>query len=69
MRLVSRLAQQVTVSGQPISFAANEFIITEYSHKYSLEEFRGLAASAGFTPGESWMDEDRLFSVHYMTVP
>lgn len=68
MRLLSRREQTVTVAGLPIGFKAGEFIITEYSHKYSLEEFRGVATRAGFSPERSWMDEDRLFSVHYMTV-
>ena len=69
MRLVSRRVQTVTVAGLPIGFEQGEYIITEYSHKYSLEEFRGVATRAGFTPERSWMDEDRLFSIHYMTVP
>jgi len=69
MRLVSRVAQQVTVAGQTLSFAADEYIITEYSHKYSVDEFRGLAARAGFTPEQSWTDKDALFSLHYLTVP
>lgn len=69
MRLVSRRDQTVTVSDIPIDFAAGEHIVTEYSHKYSLEEFRGVARRAGFTPERSWMDEQRLFSVHYATVP
>jgi dimethylhistidine N-methyltransferase len=69
MRLVSRRVQTVTVAGFPIGFEAGEHILTEYSHKYSLEEFRGVAERAGFVPERSWMDENRLFSVHYMTVP
>jgi dimethylhistidine N-methyltransferase len=69
MRLVSRVAQRVTVAGQTLSFGAGEYIITEYSHKYSVDEFRGLAARAGFRPEKSWTDKDALFSVHYLTVP
>lgn len=69
MRLVSRREQTVHVSGFPIRFDAGEHILTEYSHKYSLEGFRGVAARAGFAPERSWMDERRLFSVHYLTVP
>jgi dimethylhistidine N-methyltransferase len=69
MRLVSRREQTVTVAGFPIGFEAGEHILTEYSHKYSLEEFRGVAERAGFVPERSWMDESRLFSIHYLTVP
>jgi uncharacterized SAM-dependent methyltransferase len=69
MRLVSRREQTVTVAGFPIGFEAGEHILTEYSHKYSLEVFRGVAERAGFVPERSWMDESRLFSIHYLTVP
>ena len=56
------------MADQEITFKANEFIITEYSHKYSLDEFGALARSAGWEPERSWVDDDRLFSMHYLTV-
>lgn len=68
MRLVSTCEQHVSVAGQAVEFAEGEFIITEYSHKYALDEFRALATKAGFTPLESWVDEEQLFSLHYMSV-
>ncbi|HEX5419734.1 MAG TPA: L-histidine N(alpha)-methyltransferase [Gammaproteobacteria bacterium] len=67
MRLVSTKNQSVTVAGRAVPFDKNEYIITEYSHKYSLDEFRALASSAGFVPERAWTDDERLFSVHYMT--
>ncbi len=69
MRLVSKKAQQVAIAGNTISFAPREYIITEYSHKYSLEEFEAMARSAGFERERVWLDEDALFSVQYFTVP
>ena len=66
MRLVSRADQQVTVAGQPIDFEAGEAILTEYSHKYELDEFAGLAADAGFAVAQVWTDPDRLFSVQFL---
>ena len=66
MRLVSRIDQRVTVSGQPIEFAADEAILTEYSHKYELDEFADLAADAGFGVDEIWVDDDRLFSLQLL---
>jgi len=69
MRLVSRTRQRVAVAGVPIEFAPGEYIITEYSHKYAPEEFHALAARAGFVPQRTWIDDDRLFSLQYMTVP
>jgi L-histidine Nalpha-methyltransferase len=69
MRLISGRDHVVRVGGRPVRFARGEFIITEYSHKYSLDEFRALARRAGFEPERAWVDEKQLFSVHYMTVP
>jgi dimethylhistidine N-methyltransferase len=68
MRLVSTRPQQARVAGTQIDFAKDEYIITEYSHKYSVEEFRTLARRAGFRPVQVWCDDERLFSVHFLTV-
>ena len=43
-----------------------EAIHTEWSHKYTVEDFRTLAAQAGFTPRAVWCDSDRLFSIHWL---
>ncbi len=67
MRLVSLTEHTVHVDGEAIRFAAGEHILTEYSHKYSIERFRVLARQAGLEPEAVWTDEDRLFSVHYLT--
>ena len=68
MRLISTRPQRVSLAGTELRFDADEYIITEYSHKYSVDEFRALARRAGFTPGETWVDDDELFSVHYLRV-
>jgi dimethylhistidine N-methyltransferase len=57
--------QQATIAGRRFSFAAGELIHTEYSYKYAVEEFRALAARAGFRPVDTWTDSADLFSVHY----
>lgn len=67
MRLVSTQAQLVAIVGTRIPFAANEHIITEYSHKYSVDEFVALAEGAGFNAARTWIDDDSLFSIHFMT--
>lgn len=67
MRLISTRAQTVAIAGERIPFAENEHIITEYSHKYSVEEFVALAEGAGFDSGKTWVDDDSLFSIHLMT--
>jgi dimethylhistidine N-methyltransferase len=66
MRLVSRVKQRVNVAGQAIDFGAGEAILTEYSHKFELDEFAGLAAGAGFEVVQVWTDPDRLFSVQFL---
>lgn len=68
MQLVSK-KQQVMSIGQ-VQFVINEGegIRTEYSHKYCPEHFAVLAKQAGFEVQKVWMDEQRLFSVQYLTV-
>jgi dimethylhistidine N-methyltransferase len=67
MRLVSDAAQSVRLQGQRIEFARGEAILTEYSHKYELDEFADLAAEAGFSVENIWVDENRLFSIQLLT--
>jgi len=57
--------QSAQITGRTFHFAAGELIHTEYSYKYSVEEFRALAARAGFRPVDTWTDPAELFSVHY----
>jgi dimethylhistidine N-methyltransferase len=66
MRLNSRKDQTVRISGAEISFAEGETIVTEYSHKYEMEEFASLAARAGFRSVKVWRDDQDLFSIHYL---
>lgn len=68
MRLISLEDQTVTIAGRAIRFRQDEHIVTEYSHKYSVEEFQALARRAGFTPRRVWTDDEAKFSVHFMTV-
>jgi dimethylhistidine N-methyltransferase len=66
MHLVSRHAQSVTVGGQCFEFAQGESLHTENSHKYTVGGFQQLARRAGFVPGPVWVDDDQLFSVHWL---
>ena len=68
MRLVSTKPQSVHVAGRTLDFAKDEYIVTEHSHKYSVDEFRDLARRAGFEPVVTWVDDEELFSVHYLKV-
>lgn len=66
MHLESLADQTVTVAGRPFAFRAGETIFTESSYKYSLDGFRALAADAGFRTAETWLDDRKLFSVHFL---
>lgn len=66
MRLVSRRAQTVHVSGRSFELAAGEPIRTEYSHKYTIDGFHGLAAAAGWRAEQVWVDERAWFAVHLL---
>jgi L-histidine Nalpha-methyltransferase len=61
----SLVNQSAQIAGRTFHFAAGELIHTEYSYKYSVGEFRALAARAGFRPVDTWTDAAELFSVHY----
>jgi dimethylhistidine N-methyltransferase len=68
MYLVSLGAQRVRIGETEIHLAEGEPIRTEYSHKFSLEGFRELAAGAGLEVRRVWTDPQKLFSVQYLTV-
>jgi dimethylhistidine N-methyltransferase len=66
MHLESEVAQEVRVAGERIRFAAGERIHTESSYKWRLEDFRALAAAAGWRLVRAWTDAEGLFSVQYL---
>jgi len=68
MHLVSLQAQRVTIGDQTFRFEKDQSILTEYSHKYTVEHFQRLAEDAGFYSVKTWLDDDQLFSVHYLRV-
>ena len=65
MYLVSTNDQSFRVGGRTFQVAEGERILTEHSHKYTIEGFAKLAANAGFTLQESWTDANRMFAVCY----
>jgi dimethylhistidine N-methyltransferase len=64
MHLVSLVPQTVNVGDHRFTFERGETIHTENSYKYSVEEFRALAAEAGFHGAKIWTDRRGLFSLH-----
>lgn len=66
MHLRSKRDHCARVAGRPFQFRGGETIHTENSYKYSVEGFTQLAGEAGFVAEGLWLDEEKLFSVHYM---
>ena len=67
MCLLSLKDQAVSSNGNIIDLKKDECIITEYSHKYTLEDFAHLA-SDNFEVNKVWTDDKNYFSVQYLTV-
>ncbi|MDP6822341.1 MAG: L-histidine N(alpha)-methyltransferase [Dehalococcoidia bacterium] len=66
MRLYSDRRQTAQIAGHRFDFDMGESILTEYSHKYTIESFGRIAAEAGFQTRQVWTDADGLFSVQYL---
>ena len=65
IELISDRDQIVTNGNETIAIGDGEAILTEYSHKYTLEGFAAMANAAGFEVQKVWTDADQLFSVQY----
>lgn len=68
MRLVSCTDQSVSIGDQRFDFSADEYICTEYSHKYTIDEFAGIAANVGLTLRRQWIDPQGDFAVLHFAV-
>jgi uncharacterized SAM-dependent methyltransferase len=68
MHLVSLARQTVRVAGRRFGFDRGESIHTENSYKYSVEEFRALAARAGYEGKRVWTDRKGLFALHGLEI-
>ena len=67
MYLISQKDQTTRLNGTRIHFRKNESITTEYSYKYSLNEFQNLVNDF-YTVEKVWVDKDKNFSLQYLTV-
>ena len=65
LELISQAEQTVAVGDTEIKLADGETILTEYSHKYTLDGFAEMARNAGFVVVKVWTDANQLFSVQY----
>lgn len=59
---------QVHIGNDIYEFIAGETIHTENSYKYTVEQLQELAAQASFAPVKVWVDDNELFSIHYLKV-
>jgi len=64
MYLVSPRAHAVVLQKieRSFNFAAGEAVHTESSYKYSPDEIEALAAAAGYTVEQTWLDSERRFA-------
>lgn len=67
MHLVSRKKQKININSAEINFDEGEFILTEYSYKYTLNEFAELTRGI-FDVKKVWTDKNNLFSIQYLRV-
>jgi dimethylhistidine N-methyltransferase len=67
MHLVSLARQTVAIGSFRFGFEVGESIHTENSCKYSVEEFRALAAAAGFRTAKVWTDRRGYFGLFGLT--
>jgi uncharacterized SAM-dependent methyltransferase len=67
IELISQSDQTFEIADTAFEIADGEAILTEYSHKYSLDGFATMASEAGFTVEKVWTDSERLFSVQFLT--
>ena len=67
IELVSQAEQTFEIGNKEFAITDGETILTEYSHKYTLDGFAQMASEAGFRVEKVWTDASELFSVQYCT--
>ncbi|MEM8874906.1 MAG: L-histidine N(alpha)-methyltransferase [Planctomycetota bacterium] len=67
MHLVSLAHQTVTIGNRPFHFRRGESIHTENSYKYTRPGFAEVADDAGWDVQHTWVDQNELFCVEYLT--
>jgi len=67
IELISNRDQVVSNGDDRVEISDGEAILTEYSHKYTLDSFAAMANKAGFEVRKVWTDAEQLFSVQYCT--
>lgn len=65
MHLESKSDQIININGTQIRAYKGESILTEYSHKYTIESFRDIVSDF-YSVKRVWTDPDELFSIQYL---
>lgn len=65
IELVSQVEQTFAIGNTEFNLANGEAILTEYSHKYTIEGFADMVEQVGFSVAKIWTDTQCMFSVHY----
>jgi dimethylhistidine N-methyltransferase len=66
MHLISTERQTVNVCKYSFKFEENESVLTEYSHKYTIDAFGEMANEAGLNVKNVWTDANNMFAVMYL---
>ena len=66
MHLVSKRDQVVRIGDEKIRFERGEHLRTECCHKYTMDSFSKLAATAGLAVKRAWTDPNHMFSVQLL---
>jgi L-histidine Nalpha-methyltransferase len=61
-RALTRQLIRISSIDLDVDIAEGELILTEYSHKYTIQDLRTLAAQTGFDPHFSWIDHEWPFA-------
>lgn len=59
LRLVSRIAQDISVGGEQLRLTANEPIVTGFAYKHSVHAMRGLLLAAGWVPTQVFTAQEQ----------
>lgn len=63
MHLVATRDVTFSLDGESFGLARDEYLLTEYSHKYTIEDAAAKAAAAGYALRQAWCDPSQWFSV------
>jgi len=67
MHLKASVDQHVRIAGKEFTFPEGTNILTEYSHKYRIDQMAAIAEASGLLMQQHWIDDRQYFAVAYFT--